>query len=270
MKHEQSKQEQDKHESVNIPAVNKRSELSTVINYQVDAGLGFENVGVDDIAIPFLQILQSNSPQIKRGEQQIPGAKEGDIFNTITNELYSSDVGILVIPCAYQKAWVEWRPRELGGGFIKQHLTEDILRHTKKNEHGRDALPDGNVIVPTAYHFVLLIDSTTKDYSQAVISMTSTQLKKSRKWNSLMTTLKMTGLNGKFVPPMFSHIYRLTTVQEQNELGAWSGWHIELVEPVVDVDLYNAAKEFALAVRAGRIAITAPPATETLESDLPF
>ncbi len=263
-------QKQEKQKKATTPAVAEKPALPATINYQGDAGVGFENVGINDMAVPFLIILQSGSPQVKRGEQQIEDAEEGDIFNTITNELYGSDIGIFVIPCAYQKAWVEWRPRESGGGFVKQHISEDILRNTKKNEQGRDVLPDGNVIVATAYHFVLLIDRTTKDYSQAVISMTSTQLKKSRKWNSLMATLKMTGPNGKFVPPMFSHIYKLTTIPEQNEFGAWSGWHVELTEPVVDVDFYNAAKEFALAVKAGRIAVTAPPTTDTSESDVPF
>ena len=39
--------------------------------------------------------------------------------------------------------------------------------------------------------------------------MKSTQLKVSRKWNSMMMGIKMQGKNGLFTPPTYSHIYKL-------------------------------------------------------------
>lgn len=231
--------------------------------YTDDAGGGFGNVGTDDMAIPFMVILQSGSPQVKRGEAMIPGAKEGDLYNTISNELYDE---VTVVPCAFQKAFVEWRPRESGGGFVQQHTDASILAQVK-NVDGKDMLPNGNVIVATAYHYVLVIDPETGDWSQAVLSMTSTQLKKSRKWLTNMMSLKMTAPNGKkFTPPMWAHKYKISTVAESNEKGSWSGYFIEKGDMVTDADLYMAAKDFGQAVNIGIVSVKAPP-TNTDPSD---
>ena len=56
--------------------------------------------------------------------------------------------------------------------------------------------------------------------------MKSTQLKVSRKWNSMMMGLKMQGKNGLFTPPTYSHIYKLSTVQMSNDKGTWFGWDV--------------------------------------------
>lgn len=250
-----------------------KSSVPAMIDYETDAGAGLD-FGAQDMAIPFLMILQSGSPQVKRGEQQVAGASEGDVFNTITGEIFKAGTGVTVIPCAYQKRWVEWRPRESGGGFVAQHESEAIMSSCKRID-GKDVLPNGNVIVTTAYHYVIIL-SPNGDYSMAVISMTSTQLKKSRKWNSLIANQKMTAKDGrKFTPAMYAMMYKLDTIPESNDMGAWSGWHIEAAEPVVNPDLYRAAKEFAESVKAGKTSASAPPATDSSDSefvseDVPF
>jgi hypothetical protein len=254
-----------KKETKSTEVAKKSTQELANIAYETDAGMGFDNMGAQDVALPFYVILQSGSPQLKRGEAQVEGATEGDIFNTVTAEIFKPDKGILVVPCAYVRAYVEWVLRENGGGFVTQHPNESILTHTKKDEKGRDVLPNGNVVVTTAYYFILAI--TPAGYNQGMVSMTSTQLKKARKWNSIMTSIKMTGANGqKFTPPMFSHIYKLTTIPEHNEKGAWSGWQIELAEVVVDPAIYTTAKSFAEMVRAGQMNIV-PPQEEPLHDD---
>lgn len=61
------------------------------------AGRGLENVTNDDITIPRLAIVQAGSPQRKKkDEKYIEGAEEGNIFNTVTNQLFSDS--IIVIP----------------------------------------------------------------------------------------------------------------------------------------------------------------------------
>ena len=53
-------------------------------------GTGLESVGTEDYALPFLRIIQSGSPQLKKSDpnKYIDGAEEGMLFNTLTNEYY--------------------------------------------------------------------------------------------------------------------------------------------------------------------------------------
>jgi hypothetical protein len=81
--------------------------------------------------------------------------------------------------------------------------------------------------------------------------MKGTQLKVSRKWNSMMMGIKMQGKNGLFTPPTYSHIYNLKTVQMSNDKGTWFGWDVSKVGPVNQEDLYGMAKNFALSVGKG-------------------
>jgi hypothetical protein len=83
--------------------------------------------------------------------------------------------------------------------------------------------------------------------------MKSTQLKVSRKWNSMMMGIKMQGKNGLFTPPTYSHIYNLSTVQMSNDKGTWFGWDVAKVGPVADKNVYNMAKSFAESVNKGEI-----------------
>ena len=83
--------------------------------------------------------------------------------------------------------------------------------------------------------------------------MKSTQLKKSRKWNSMMMSAKMMGKNGPYTPPMYSQLYRLSTQAESNDKGKWYGWEVERIGPVDDMNVYQAAKAFSSSVASGDV-----------------
>ena len=98
------------------------------------AGRGLENVTNDDITIPRLAIIQAGSPQRKKkDEKYLEGAEEGNIFNTVTNQLYSDS--ITVIPCGYRKSYVEWVPREKGGGLVAVHDMKPDGTKTRGDMH---------------------------------------------------------------------------------------------------------------------------------------
>ena len=90
----------------------------------------------------------------------------------------------------------------------------------------------------------------------ALIVMKSTQLKKSRKWNSMMQSVKVEGKNGLFTPPMFSQIYRLTIVSESNSK--------EKVGAVADAGIYGISKTFAASIKAGEVKAK-PPQDENVQ-----
>jgi hypothetical protein len=254
-----------------------QQEVLNIDDMVTDEGQGLENIGAADMALPFLVVLQSGSPQVKKGDAKIEGAVEGHIFNTVSQEVYDGDEGIYVVPCLYKKSFVEWKPREAGGGFVAQYEDDSVLARTRKDTKGRDMLESGNLIVATAYHYVLLINVVNGDFSRAVIGMSSTQLKKSRRWNSIMTGLRLTKSDGtKFTPPMFSHLYRLTTEAESNEYGNWCGWKVEISGAVPNKEIYTAAKKYAAELKSGAIREATPPQTEfgahigSADEDAPF
>jgi len=83
--------------------------------------------------------------------------------------------------------------------------------------------------------------------------MKATQLKISRKWNSMMMGIKMQGKNGLFTPPTYSHIYKLKTVQQSNDKGTWFGWDVSKVGPITDKGIYEIAKGFSTNVAKGAV-----------------
>lgn len=234
-------------------------------DFSSDAGAGFENVRPDDLSIPFLVILQDGSPQVKKSHPDyatmgIKGAQAGHIMNTLTKQIYNENIDedkVEFVPCFYQKLFVEWKPRESGGGIVKSHPDDRLLQNTKKNDKGQDVLPNGNVITTTAYFFGFVI--VNDEPIRCVIGLSSTQLKKARQWLSLATSIKFDGPNGKFTPPLFAHRYALSTVPESNEKGSWMGWKIELAGRNENVPLIEEAREVATVSRQGQMRL-APPA----------
>lgn len=230
-----------------------------VMDMQADAGVGFAGVSQKDVAIPYLQVLQALSPQVKRGPGKVEGAEEGDLFNTVTAKIYKGNKGVLIIPCAFQKRYVEWVPREQGGGFVKAWEDEKILEQCKRPEGTtKDLLPNGHEVRATAYHYVLVVNDDGS-FERVVMSLSSTQLKKSRKWLSQQMGLQLDGKAGKFTPPSFSHTYKATTTLEQKDQNSWYGWLFEQPTRITRADLYAAGKKFAEDVSQSKVEVAPPP-----------
>ena len=227
--------------------------LALANTFEEDAGTGFAGMSQEDYALPFLRLLTNTSPEV--GE--VEGAMPGMIYNTVTNELYDGKKGITVIPCAYVRQYIEWAPRGSGSG-APLHIypaTSDILSKTHREPgDNKDYLENGNYIENTANHYVMVVDADGVP-SPALIVMKSTQLKKSRKWNSMMAAVKLQGKNGLFTPPMYSQQYRLTSQAESNDKGKWYGWEIERIGTVEDQSVYASAKAFALSISAGEVKV---------------
>jgi len=120
--------------------------------------------------------------------------------------------------------------------------TSDIISKTTKGPDGKDRLPNGNYVLTVGQHFVIIVGD--KNTETAMISMSSSQAKVSRKWNSMMMSITLDGKNGPFTPPSFSHIYKLSTVINTGKGQQWYGWNVEKVGPLQDQALYERAKKF--------------------------
>ena len=243
----------------------KKNEISTNL-FEADAGQGL-NMTQEDLALPFLKVLGQLSPECnKRDAKHVEGAEPGMIINTVTSEIYDGVKGIDVVPVHYKRQHIEWQDRgESQGAPVKIYEAGDDLPSTTRDKFNKDRLSNGNYLENTASHFVVILgDSPTT----ALISMKATQLKVSRKWNSMMMGIKMQGKNGLFTPPTYSHIYSLKTVQMSNDKGTWFGWDVAKVGPVTDKGVYDIAKTFA--ERVGKGEVEAKHGNDEADSKQPY
>ena len=239
---------------MNQVATKKEGALSTNL-FEADANKGSQNMTQEDLALPFLKVLGQLSPEVnKRDGKYVEGAEPGMIVNTVTNEIYDGTKGINVLPVFYERKYVEWQDRGEGKGApVAIHdASSDIMSQTTRDKSFKDRLPSGNYLENTANHYVVVLGDSPQT---ALISMKATQLKISRKWNSIMMGIKLQGKTGLFTPPTYSHIYNLKTVQMSNDKGTWFGWEVSKVGPVEDQGVYGIAKSFAEQVGKGDVQV---------------
>ena len=245
-------------------AVTEKAGLPAILNFAEDCGAGFENTTSQDYAIPFLRMLQSGSPQAKKKDPEyVDGAEEGDLINTVTMRLYKGDEGITVIPVYYAHKYNLWAQNR--GGFRGSWTTDEYANAKKQmieisTQNGPktvEADMDGNIITDTREHYVIIVnrDGST---SQALIALSSSQLKKSRKWMTVMGEIK---INNQ-VAPMFSQMYKITSIGEKNDQGSWCGFNIVHEGVITSPDLYMAAKSFHALIKAGSIRVAQPEGEE--------
>lgn len=225
------------------------------------AGMGMDQVRTEDLSIPFLRILAQLSPQVnKRDGAYVQGAEAGMIYDTVANEAFDGDEGILVVPCYYSRRYVEWKPREKGGGYVASYDADHaIVNTTYRDDRGNDVLPNGNLLTNTAQFFVLRMDESGIP-QRCLITMTSTQLKKARKWLTQMQSRTAMGKNGMFTLPMMSQVYRLRTVEERNDKGSWFGWEISHERSLNmslanDKPVFEMGVAFSKSVKAGEVKV---------------
>lgn len=186
-----------------------------VFNYGTDAGAGYEDQTSDDVQVPFIAVIQDLSPQHKKKRAEyIEGAEVGDLFNTVTNELVPQ--GFEFIAFMRDHCFVEWIPRDKGGGFVARHEREsEIVRRAKaeSRKFGKYTTPDGNDLQETFYVWGLAIINGTP--TPAIIAFTSTKIKVFKKWNTARNMFRIQLADGtRQNPPMFAHLVAITTIEE--------------------------------------------------------
>ena len=137
--------------------VGEANDLLTM--FEGDSSAGLENLTQDDLALPFLKILSGLDPLLDDPDID---ARKGDIYNTVTGQVYKGKDGIQVVPCAYQKRFIEWAPRGSGSGApINVYTPTESRPETERSkEDNKDYVVggDGNYIEETHQHFVVVVN----------------------------------------------------------------------------------------------------------------
>ena len=200
----------------------------TKISLRQSAGQGMEKITAKDQKLPILKLLHSSSPVLEEGNPKYnEKARIGDIYNEVTNTLYGKS--IIVVPCFYINTYNEWADRGEGTGRPIVHTKFDMSK-TTRDDQNKDRLENGHYVEDTGNHFCYILDPKTYEPKESVlITMKSSQKKKSASWNTLTTTKTRTDDQGSFVPPLWSSVYKLSTVKEENVQKGhkWHGWSVE-------------------------------------------
>ena len=257
--------------------------------FENDSGLGNSEIDQAVLGIPFLKtnlaqpILDANVGSVK-----------GDMYNTVTGEIYNGKLGVLVIPCHFQRRFIHWSA--LGDEqkapvaiYDKASDCPKTDRIKKDQGDNKDYLLDGSghYIEETHQHYVLVCkeDGST---DAVMIAMKSTSLKASRKWNMLIQSRTKQKADGTpFTPPRFLYLYKLTTVMESNAKASYAVWEAKLEKELSNINVYNQAKAFQHSIQKGAVEVkheqdkedapvttpqaqTKPPVDEPLQKDIPF
>jgi len=223
----------------------KKDNLPSDILFEADAAQGLENVKTENLALPILKLLQNGSGEAqKRNQNYVEGAEPGMFLNTVTKKVYDGAKGIEVVPCYYKLEYQEWADFGTGSGRPENifDASSDILSKTTKDTGGKDRLENGNYILTVGQHFVLIVDGEITE--PALISMSSSQGKVSRKWNSMMASITLEGKNGPFTPATYSHKYVLSSVLNSGKGNQWYGFNVVRGAMVDNASLYERAKKF--------------------------
>jgi len=199
------------------------------------------------------------------------------LLNTGSEQL-SED--ITLVPAFRQHVFVEWRPRDEGGGIVGVHQPgseivttaiaanaasiaagENSRKKAGKMRFGEFYTPEGNELSETFYVYAVVLDENDSPEGFIVVPFNSTAIKHYKKKfiNRVRYCLVDDGTGRKGNPPMFAHRVVLTTAQEANDDGTWFNYAIQfavdnnvqqsLMTP--DNPAYQAAKELKAMVDGG-------------------
>lgn len=232
------------------------------------AGAGLEHADSETMAIPFLRVLQKSSPQCDEAMSEFnEAARPGMLLDTVTGDLMSGKEGITILPCAFERQFLIFAARG-NGGFKGEIAIEDVADKEQAGEivrhEGRMLMNPSNPPNPktddsvsdTRLHYCLILHPTGP--RRALLSLTSTQIKKSKQLLSMLAGAKVAGRT----PPTWMNRIKLTTIPEQNDFGSWHGVKFEADGFIDSPDLFTEGVEFHKLVTSGEANVDVPSADE--------
>ena len=223
-----------------------------------------------EMQIPFVRLVQALSPQInKKKPEYIDGVSQGDAFNTVTKEYWDGEKGLTVIPCFQATKYLEFVPRESGGGFQGEIQPDSPLLQQAKRNGAKEILPNGNEVVKSDQHFCLIVndDGTTQP---AIIDMKSTQLKVSKRWKSMISMERPLETGKK--PDCYTVRWKLSSIEQSNDKGTFANWQVERLGYAETREQIFEGKALRESVKAGEVKAAPEESSSSSDNgdDIPF
>jgi len=174
---------------------------------------GFEDVTIDDMAVPYISLLQDLSDAVLNGT---PEAIKGRFFLSTSKKVLIPPVRVVI--CGFKKVWSEW-DKAVEGNYITEHTNPNIVLEAKRHpENGRLMLTNGHRIDESQKYFVMILhDDGTME--KVVLKLKYASLKAGR---NLMTRLKSLTIpfGNELLPlPMYASIWTMDSFDDQNKEG---------------------------------------------------
>lgn len=253
---------------------------ATLLDQYKDAVAGSQKEAAamtqQDFSMPFLAIVQSLSPQRQKADPKyIEGAEEGDIFNTVTSELFKAADGIQVVLVKYELVYNIWRPREMGGGFLgsfqtqaeavemaTSYVMQEVAGVTDRAQAAKIALQRGKEgWIRDTMNQYLLVRGLDGTWSPALLSLTSTKLTPGRKWNTIVSMEKPSAGRAAV---RWNKVWHVTTIQQKNQEGQ-PFFNLLVPRSIGETDptLWQQAAEFFTMLKTGFVKVEYEKAEET-------
>jgi hypothetical protein len=238
-------------QSTKVATTSEHTVPSLLVNdlLSAHAGEGMENVKPNNMVLPTLLLLQKLSPELDESSSRyITGAKPGDFLNRLTGAVYSGQDGVLVLHVHFSASFIEWVPRDSGGGgFVAKYPTEEIALQSAQ---------PANDIVETYEHY-LIIEDPKEGLAPVLFSSAKTKIAASRRWNSIMNRQRLSRSDGSlYVPPTFYRFYKLTSVPAKNK--AQQSYYNFMATPdtfVSDQNVIKMCLAFRDSLKAGEVSV---------------
>ncbi len=170
---------------------------------------GFEEVNSSTMAIPFLKLAQELSPQMKKSKAEyIEGLKLGDFFNSITGEIYGTNVELIFLKFTHM--YIEWLPRR--GGFAGYLTPDEAKKKADDLTFGAWKTKEGNDLTEYYTYHIILVGH--EEEGPLALSLKSGSITTGKSINRQMTTHMMDmgeGEKKKRAKPFFL-VYSLDSI----------------------------------------------------------
>ena len=171
---------------------------------------GTEDIALNEVRLPRLAIAQGLSPQIA-SDTPIENLKLYEMFNDLTNTIYGRGP-LHFIPCLRQVRYIEFKPREEGGGV----LDIDVPANDPRTEWTKDK--EGERVPPRATKFtdfVVLLLREGVNPEPIVLSIKDTNKHNRAAAVKLNSFIKLRN------DAIYGGIYTVSSKPEKNDSGTF-------------------------------------------------
>lgn len=198
---------------------------------QTEVGKGNENISSDDLAIPYISLLQSLSKPCTKGTAEyVKGAEAGQFFNSVSKGLTDD---FLCANMFVDTIFAVNKMRDKGEDFQGEHTSEAAALDHLEAEGLNPADYD---IKEVHKHMLAIFNAETGELeSAAIYSFRNTALKASRMWNTQILSKYPNA-------DRFAGIWKVSALTNSNSKGTWFTPQVELVG-FANEEVYEVLKE---------------------------